>query len=511
MASLVYTNAQSQTVSNRITTAGYEDDPAGTQTRGQTENGTWQRYKYDSAGRLAVALDDSSNPQETYSYGASNERLMTVYGNGLGAPATYYCWEGGQVIADFRAGTSNNLVWEKSYVYLGGRLLATTDLYGTKYHHPDRLGTRLVTDGANGTVTTEQVNLPYGTALTSESSGGFNNRRFTSYDRSATTGMDYAVNRFYNPEQGRFNQVDPIGMGAVRLGNPQSLNLYGYCENDPINHVDPDGLFLGKLFGWIGNAIKKVAKVFAVVLAVAAVLAFSWGFAAIGIQALIGAGIFATIGWGSGRVAQFAGAFLGTLGKAGNFRTPSTFPKGTGVSGVSSFIQDKEIKAGPKEDTRWYQLLFEWALGIGPDHRQFGPDSKMTRNISTSPDVSEHRRLYCKGGQQPYKASFRFGLIGWGKGADWPLMHTNAADGALRAGFNMGRQYVGSFTISITRTSDGGALFSAYNETSISSLLAGIPLSVKRGGSILNLPGSTTSQTFWWKEASPCEYSIRAR
>ncbi|MBL8192046.1 MAG: hypothetical protein JNK38_28805, partial [Acidobacteria bacterium] len=50
LASLVYTNAQSQTVSNRITTAGYEYDPAGNQTRGQTENGTWRRYKYDSAG-----------------------------------------------------------------------------------------------------------------------------------------------------------------------------------------------------------------------------------------------------------------------------------------------------------------------------------------------------------------------------------------------------------------------------------------------------------------------------
>ncbi|MGE4211747.1 MAG: RHS repeat-associated core domain-containing protein, partial [Oligoflexales bacterium] len=152
-------------------------------------------------------------------------------------------------------------MWEKSYVYLGGRLLATADISGTKYHHPDRLGTRLITD-TSGNVTTEQVNLPYGTALATESSGAISNRRFTSYDRSATTGMDYAVNRFYNSAQGRFNQVDPIGMGAVRLGNLQSLNLYGYCENDPINHVDPDGLFLGKLFGWIGNAIKKVAKVF---------------------------------------------------------------------------------------------------------------------------------------------------------------------------------------------------------------------------------------------------------
>jgi hypothetical protein len=40
------------------------------------------------------------------------------------------------------------------------------------------------------------------------------------------TGLDYAVNRFYSSQQGRFAQVDPIGMAAVSLDNPQSLNLY---------------------------------------------------------------------------------------------------------------------------------------------------------------------------------------------------------------------------------------------------------------------------------------------
>ena len=287
LASLVYTNAQSQTVSNRITTPGYEYDPAGNQTRGQTDGGMWQRYKYDSAGRLAVVMDDNSNPLETYSYGASNERLLTVYGNGFAAPATYYCWEGGQVIADYRAGVSSNLVWEKNYVYLGGRLLATTDIYGTKYHHPDRLGTRLVTD-TSGDVSSEQANLPYGTALATESSGGFNNRRFTSYDRSATTGMDYAVNRFYNSAQGRFNQVDPIGIKASSLDSPQSLNLYAYVGNDPVNMTDPDGLFwkaIGNFFKTIGKAFSAVAK------AVLRVLNNKWvslGFTILGAMAGIG-------------------------------------------------------------------------------------------------------------------------------------------------------------------------------------------------------------------------------
>src|SRR5438105_9491377 len=69
------------------------------------------------------------------------------------------------------------------------------------------------------------------------------NRRFTSYDRSTATGLDYAVNRHYDSQQGRFTQVDPVGMKAVSPENPQSLNLYSYCGNDPVNRIDPNGLF----------------------------------------------------------------------------------------------------------------------------------------------------------------------------------------------------------------------------------------------------------------------------
>jgi RHS repeat-associated protein len=93
----------------------------------------------------------------------------------------------------------------------------------------------------------EQVSLPFGTALNAESTGS-TNRRFTSYDRSSSTGLDYAVNRHYDSQQGRFTQVDPIGMKASTLVDPQSLNLYSYVGNDPVNHMDPDGLFSRKSF-----------------------------------------------------------------------------------------------------------------------------------------------------------------------------------------------------------------------------------------------------------------------
>jgi RHS repeat-associated protein len=70
------------------------------------------------------------------------------------------------------------------------------------------------------------------------------NQRFTSYERSSVASLDYAVNRSYSSGQGRFTSVDPIGFDASELENPQSLNLFAYVENNPVDYVDPSGLDL---------------------------------------------------------------------------------------------------------------------------------------------------------------------------------------------------------------------------------------------------------------------------
>ncbi len=71
-------------------------------------------------------------------------------------------------------------------------------------------------------------------------------------------------------------QVDPIGMQAASLASPQTLNLYAYCSNDPINYVDPAGLFFGKLFKWVWKNLKKMFTVITVVVAVITAVAFPW-------------------------------------------------------------------------------------------------------------------------------------------------------------------------------------------------------------------------------------------
>jgi RHS repeat-associated protein len=250
---------------------------------------------------------------------------------------------------------------------MGGRLLATTSGASgteTQFHHPDRLGTRLVTDAA-GTVVTEQFTLPFGNSQPFTSVYGGENpyqsptlsnpskKRFTSYDRSDATKLDYAVNRFYSPQQGRFTQVDPIEMDATSLGNPQSLNLYSYCGNNPIDHVDPDGLFFGKIFGAIrkffSSTIGKIVAVVALTvlsLGLLGPLTFQpiLGTMSLGetVATVVGATQLTALGWATVGLAVLSGVSLpGGFGGYGGFRTPNTFPNSTGVGAISAFAKKK--------------------------------------------------------------------------------------------------------------------------------------------------------------------------
>ncbi len=56
------------------------------------------------------------------------------------------------------------------------------------------------------------------------------------YDKS--TGLYYLNARYYDPENGRFLSQDTY---RGELNEPDTLHLYAYCKNDPINYVDPSG------------------------------------------------------------------------------------------------------------------------------------------------------------------------------------------------------------------------------------------------------------------------------
>lgn len=51
---------------------------------------------------------------------------------------------------------------------------------------------------------------------------------------SDPTGLIKFGTRYYDPDLGRWTQVDPLGPGS---------SPYGYAGNDPIDNVDPTGLW----------------------------------------------------------------------------------------------------------------------------------------------------------------------------------------------------------------------------------------------------------------------------
>jgi len=53
-----------------------------------------------------------------------------------------------------------------------------------------------------------------------------------------STGLYYYGVRYYDPELGRFLTKD---VPRKNFSDPQSLNQYSYCRNNPQSYIDPDG------------------------------------------------------------------------------------------------------------------------------------------------------------------------------------------------------------------------------------------------------------------------------
>lgn len=73
--------------------------------------------------------------------------------------------------------------------------------------------------------------------------GNLNPFRYRGYYYDEETGLYYLNSRYYDPETGRFISPDDVDVLNDTFLQPNGLNLYAYCYNNPVMMTDPDGAF----------------------------------------------------------------------------------------------------------------------------------------------------------------------------------------------------------------------------------------------------------------------------
>ena len=204
---------------NRLTNLAYDAD-------GNVINDNQHTYAYNALNQI-TSVDGTNN---TYAYDPSGLRVNK---NG-----TIYIYSGTYPIAEYASGAAANSP-SVEYGYVGGRLVASIASGVITYYYGDHLSTRVQTD-ASGTVTRSFGHFPFGETWYETAA---NKWKFTTYERDAESGLDYASARYDSSQFGRFTSRDPLSGDA---GNPQSRNRYTYVMNDPINLTDPTGLLASK-------------------------------------------------------------------------------------------------------------------------------------------------------------------------------------------------------------------------------------------------------------------------
>lgn len=80
---------------------------------------------------------------------------------------------------------------------------------------------------------------------------------YRGYIYDMETGLYYCQSRYYSPEWGRFINADDTSLLELTTGNIHGANLFAYCNNDPVNNIDPTGFYY--------ISLKNLSKIFLVI------------------------------------------------------------------------------------------------------------------------------------------------------------------------------------------------------------------------------------------------------
>ncbi|MEM9596942.1 MAG: RHS repeat-associated core domain-containing protein, partial [Acidobacteriota bacterium] len=222
---------QSETRGGEVTSYGW--DANGNMTRRGDVT-----YSWDVDNRLVSAqLVDGSSLSTVYD--VDGEQVGETWSPAVGGQeSTAFLVDTNRGLSQRLASVQGGLV-TALHTFGGDSVLATSGSGSSpSYVHRDALdSTRLLTDGA-GVVEEQLEYSAYGE--TKEGAGAPVVHRFTGQVFDDRIDLAYHRARWMAPTLGVFAGMDPwLG----RAPDPVTLHRYGYGSMDPVNHVDPTGLF----------------------------------------------------------------------------------------------------------------------------------------------------------------------------------------------------------------------------------------------------------------------------
>jgi len=231
-------------VGNRLTSADFNDwtydntnrllsydgvfftyDDNGNTISKSDSNGT-TTYAYDYENRLISAITPSHTA--TYSYDPFGKRLSKT----VDSVTTYYCYDNEDIIAEYDS--SSNLTTK---YYHGPRTDEPISMFqGGQVYYYTFNGLSSVTELTNsdGTIIGNYIYDAFGNMTKIPMAG--NPYAYTSREYDTETYLFFYRARYYDSTIGRFISADPPGFAS-------STNFYNYVDNNPINLIDPQGLF----------------------------------------------------------------------------------------------------------------------------------------------------------------------------------------------------------------------------------------------------------------------------
>jgi RHS repeat-associated protein len=206
------------------------------------------RYEYTLGGRLFKVYRKNKLIAE-YHYNSDGERIQKINYTGALPVSSYFLYENKKLVAE--VDQHGNIT--SQYLYVGPRPVAR--LQGEKIYaiHTDHRNAPIsVTDVKGKTVWSANYN-PFGEASLNKQQLTLNLRLPGQY-YDKETGHHYNVYRDYDPKTGRYLTSDPLGTKA-------GFNTYAYVKNDPLNRVDPLGLYDAEVHYYMTFFLARIAGI----------------------------------------------------------------------------------------------------------------------------------------------------------------------------------------------------------------------------------------------------------